>query len=34
MPASRPTNTDIHRTLGRLEAQLEGLTAARAAFHT
>jgi hypothetical protein len=30
MPASRPTNTDIHRTLGRMEAQLEGLTAALA----
>ena len=30
MPVSRPTNTDIHRTLGRLEAQLEGLTAALA----
>jgi cell division protein FtsX len=25
MPATRPTNTDIHRTLGRMEAQLEGL---------
>ena len=34
MPATRPTNTDIHRTLGRLEAQLEGLNSLMSAHIT
>jgi chromosome segregation ATPase len=34
MSASRPTNTDIHRTLGRLEAQLEGLNSLMASHIT
>ena len=34
MPATRPTNTDIHRTLGRLEAQLEALNSLMASHIT